>query len=517
LIGGELRFRAATQLGWEGIEAYVGQVQPGEILRKAFMDNKSQEMFWLDRYECLEGMKKADPNLTIQALADSVEMARPKVSRILKLMEVLGPSVRGQIRNLITTTPDLADFLDSFETGALGDLPGTGDQTGERVEACLKLALDRRMTGIQVRSLVGWVKEGHKPEDFVNTTASGKVGKFESKSQDQPAAKAVEPPSRQGHQENQANGEASIPASKPEPKDPKPLHFEPVPHSRAVATNGDGGTFTPSPNAVSAQLGSLIAGKELAKRLHLPAQALTQLFPGFARLFQRVIGIFERLGVKNRVTATILALFLVLFVGSTLIGWSNRLMGWVVNSLVYSHPVVSRPHLPLAPAPAAQSAAQMAVQAPNQQGLHNSASDLVPNPNPAKVSQPALSGSGALQQALPNKSNEPALSTVEGSNGLKSEVPAAPATLKGTGTQGQSGGETKKDLSSGSSSGLSAVALAQAEASAKEEAGAQAKGSAKNEDPLKAIGDGVKDATDAVNKAKEGQSDVDKVKNLFGF
>ncbi|HUO57457.1 MAG TPA: hypothetical protein VMV05_04700 [bacterium] len=39
----------------------------------------------------------------------------------------------------------------------------------------------------------------------------------------------------------------------------------------------------------------------------------------------------------------------------------------------------------------------------------------------------------------------------------------------------------------------------------------------KGRGPGKVLGDGVKDASDAVNKADEGAGDVDKAKGLLGF
>jgi len=312
----------------------------------------------------------------------------------------------------------------------------------------------------EVKKLVEWVKNGNEPEGFgaANQALRPSPLAGEGRVRGGGTARAKEPKSAQtpsplgrGFEGVRSTG------SRGDSPHESVVHTGPLP----VSAVGETGRVRGAENSLSAQIGFLIAGNELAKKLHLPAQALSRLLPTFTRLFQRVIGLFEWMGVKNRFVATCLALFLVLFVGSNLIGWSNRLIGRLVYSWTHPSPALSLPKEPVV-------------------------SDR------RESNPPALSPAEA---SIPAPVNQPVVSDQRESN------PFAPATAKPESS-------VKKDAAS---------TLVPAPQSSAKPQTVSSSGTKKNDDPLQAVGDAVKGVSNAVNTAKEGESAVDGAKKLLGL
>ena len=553
LIGGELRFRAAQSLGWPTLSAYVLEAKPGDIFRKALMDNMNQEMFWLDRYEAMEGLKKADTSLTNQALADMLEIVRPKVSRVLALMGVLSDSARAQVRTLSTTTPDLADFLDYFETaalelGALGDLPGTANQTEERVEACLKVAIDRRMTIAQVKRLVAWVKEGKAPEAFGQTPKqSTPSGEKASLATGVPSST----PAQAGPKGNGAN-----PSSAPQPGSvPKPA----TPNSSLLTSNSPKGGHTLLQKLWFFLDGHLGHGK---LKTWLGGGLLGALFGFLAPNLKRVLGLVAR----RYMVQLLVALGVAGYVGT-------RMYGHRYNTAYPQARAASQPqNAPLtqaAPAGLTPHAQNLVSNHPNPEvrpsaptSLASSESqkfsDLLVVPPEAKEDTPlALEFARHYYGVTPQNWNDTQMyfyyhmdghSLVEFVNKYKTEdflqqnwKQKKSFSYNGTqpefvyvrdglevfcvkGEQTRMGDEPPKPRPvilmvyiqhhpDGKSLVMRAIDLSYM-AEPKPEKNAE---SAKGEDPLKAVGDAVKDANSTVNTAQQGEDAVDKAKKMLGF
>ena len=197
-----------------------------------------------------------------------------------------------------------------------------------------------------------------------------------------------------------------------------------------------------------------------------------------AKVMAWVGAAFEWIGVKNKFVATVLAVAIVLFVtneGLRVINYGfNRLTAAVTG-------------LRIAP-PVARETASVAASAPNPV-------PAVPNsPTPA-------SGQVAQTDAPVSSAPQVSLNTNNSSDSPKSLSPSVVSESP----KAEHGGEvaSPKSVGEGSQTGTVSKTI---QASSK-----------KGDDLGKVLGDGVKDANDAVHKADEGKDAVDKAKSLLGF
>ncbi len=160
LIGGHLRLLAAQKLGWESLTAQVLDGTPEEIERAALVDNKGEDMHWLDWDRAMERMMATDPQLTQQDVADRLEFSQKTVSKALKLLSLLSSSAREAIytRGINLETNETIGEKAVFPLTELAD--------PQKVEAALNVVLDRKMTEATVKKLVAWVQAGNSPKSF---------------------------------------------------------------------------------------------------------------------------------------------------------------------------------------------------------------------------------------------------------------------------------------------------------------------------------------------------------------
>ena len=178
LISGHVRLAAAEKLGWEDIPAFVLDLTPKQALLEAILDNRGQQMTWLDLYQSIEQMLQIEPKPTQQLVADQLEVDQATVSRGLKLMRLLTPTSRDLIyENFIKPNGyELPEIVVRRLTD-LEDPSKSLEENQNLVERALKVVIDHEMTEPEAKELVFWVKSGHDPETFpLRQGSGGQVG-----------------------------------------------------------------------------------------------------------------------------------------------------------------------------------------------------------------------------------------------------------------------------------------------------------------------------------------------------
>lgn len=153
VISGHIRLAAAQKLGWQDIPALVLDLSQEQAMLEAILDNRGQEMTWLDLYQAVETMVKLDESLTQQKIGEQLEIPQQKVSRAIKLLKKLNQAAREAIY-MNHVKPDGYQVPENV-VFRLADL---GDPT--LVEKALGEVLDKRMTEKQVADLVAQVNAG---------------------------------------------------------------------------------------------------------------------------------------------------------------------------------------------------------------------------------------------------------------------------------------------------------------------------------------------------------------------
>jgi len=372
VIGGHRRLGGAKLAGFKTLDCYVLNITPAETHRAALMDNDSEEMDWWDWDLAIEEEDKTNPGHTQRELAGQLGVSQGKVYKALKLARVLNPSAREKIdRNLdeaLTASDELGPGtgvnpsegvnLESsrFKPGAkyeiteyvLLALADLGDSS--LVERALKVVLDRHLTEQKAKKLVVWAQKGNPPEDF---------GSKEPIDAPEDPYAAYWPTLAPGIKVKYKGGET--------------YHVQMTLQGRHAAWNAlsaasntlkgmanptPGATPTPSPlpqvsipkSSFSSgfrwsHLGSSgvswIAGNILwQKAKQVSGHILNRFFPRwFTRIFNKTSAGVQRMGVKNQGWAAVITLFLVLMVGSFLIGTAKRILTRMAYHMLYSRQV----------------------------------------------------------------------------------------------------------------------------------------------------------------------------------
>ena len=163
ILGGELRYRAAQELGWDALDALVIEdATPEEAELVSLMDNKGQDMHWLDWYQAIEKWVSSHQGLNQTEIADQLEITQSDLSRALKTLQYLNRSSRDQIYAVcINSKPEEALKIGKNVALVLSEL-----EDADKVEQALKVAIERELTEPQAKSLVSWVQKGNSHESF---------------------------------------------------------------------------------------------------------------------------------------------------------------------------------------------------------------------------------------------------------------------------------------------------------------------------------------------------------------
>ena len=172
LLGGELRYRAAKELGWTEVDALVISVTPEEADLVALMDNKGEDMHWLDWYQAIEKWVMIHPDLTQEEIANQLEVQQQVISKALKVLTLLSPSTREQIyKNFVN--PEAKHKPSESTVVRLSDL-GSLQKPLEELQAIMEKAfqvvVEHDMNESKAKSLVHWIKTGNSPESYGQKT-----------------------------------------------------------------------------------------------------------------------------------------------------------------------------------------------------------------------------------------------------------------------------------------------------------------------------------------------------------
>lgn len=351
VLAGHLRRLAALKAGLTRLKCLVMDITPEQAFLEAVLDNRGQEMTWLDDYLVVERMKALFPGMRQEEMAARLEMGQATVSRALAVVKLLNPASRELIYSLwIKSTPYQVTVRVAT---ALAGLATDSPDDPAKMEAALRVAVDRQMKEKDARKLAEWVKKGNKPEDFgakePKETPQDPYGAYWSILAPRIKVKMKAGGSYDIHmtvQGGPAAWNAAHAASQAlqalAGQNPKPANLPKLEERReAIPTN-------PSQPA-SLPIG--IAWNVLwAKIKHVPgARTLVRLFPRFAWFFNLIRGWIESLGVRNKAWANLITFILFLFVGSFLISQASRLLTRLAYHIIYSGMAVSQPLRVVAP------------------------------------------------------------------------------------------------------------------------------------------------------------------------
>jgi ParB-like chromosome segregation protein Spo0J len=187
ILAGERRYRAADRLHWPAIPGFILNPTAEEAVEINYLDNDVRDRGWWAGYQSIENLVKANPSLTQRQVGTRLKMDQPKVSRALQLLPLLNPEARALIdANCINSNKGIPGISESAvlrladlgpgsalkpgekkadDTQKLWPYPAIPPETQDLVRRTLQVAIDEQMTEAGVRGIVGWVQDGHKPED----------------------------------------------------------------------------------------------------------------------------------------------------------------------------------------------------------------------------------------------------------------------------------------------------------------------------------------------------------------
>ena len=189
-LAGEGRSKAALRLHWKTIKGFIGNPTQEEAVKITYWDNKIRYRGdWWPDYQTIERLIKANPIMTQRQIVDELKMDDKKVNRAIRLLPLLNTEARALIAGNTSNSNKGIRGISEYAVFALAGLgPGTGlkpgvkaagadtqklwpyppipPETQDMVRRCLQVAIDQELTEVGVKGLVGFVQDGHKPEDY---------------------------------------------------------------------------------------------------------------------------------------------------------------------------------------------------------------------------------------------------------------------------------------------------------------------------------------------------------------
>ncbi len=189
ILAGENRYRAFDYLKRETVPGFILNPTAKEAVKITHLDNEVRDRGWWAAYQSIEQYIQADPNLTQRQVAIELKMDLEKVNRAIRLLPLLNAEARGLIvRNTNNSNKEIRGISEiaasrlallgpgsalkpgvkaaGAETQKLWPYPPIPPETQDLVRRALEVAIDQELTEAGVKGLVGWVQDGHKPEDY---------------------------------------------------------------------------------------------------------------------------------------------------------------------------------------------------------------------------------------------------------------------------------------------------------------------------------------------------------------
>jgi ParB/RepB/Spo0J family partition protein len=170
LIGGHIRLEAAKKLGWEALNGTVLDITAEQAFLEAILDNRDEEMTWLEWYLAIEAFMAQNPGMKQNEVAEILEETPTSINRVVKLLKALNKAAREAI---LATCKNSSESYVIPEVCArrLGDLDDPA-----RVEKALRVVIDRKMTEPEVVRFVAWIKKGGYPSQYPKKGEQSKSG-----------------------------------------------------------------------------------------------------------------------------------------------------------------------------------------------------------------------------------------------------------------------------------------------------------------------------------------------------
>ncbi len=169
ILGGELRYQAALELGWKTLDALViGGATPEEAELISIMDNKGEEMHWLDWYQAIEKRLNHPQKPTQQQVADELGVSQQEVSRAVATLAFLNQASRELIYSqCVKSGADSVTQKMAYQLSFLKD--------PRKIEEAIPVVIALEMTESEVQKLVSWIQKGNSPESFGEKVSNGPV------------------------------------------------------------------------------------------------------------------------------------------------------------------------------------------------------------------------------------------------------------------------------------------------------------------------------------------------------
>ncbi len=173
IVGGHRRHRAAQKLGWTEIRAVVLSIDENQAVLEGILDNRGQELTWLEIYESVERLSQAFPDLTQEEVASKLMLTQPRVSHALRCLKLLDKPSRNEIYTN-SISPEKPYFLPESCMQRMESLARGETTDARRVGQAIRVVLKRRLTEAKVARLVAWMKAGKDPEQFHEDARAGR-------------------------------------------------------------------------------------------------------------------------------------------------------------------------------------------------------------------------------------------------------------------------------------------------------------------------------------------------------
>ncbi len=198
-LSGELRQLACQRLQWTVMDGIILNPTPEEAVEITDLDNAVRDKGWWAKYQSIENLIKANPNLKQREVATRLKTNVKRVNWAISLLPLLNTEARGVLVSNGNKSNKGKDAISEISASHLADLGpgsafkpgGTSDnppqtlypypvippETQDLVYRTLVVARDRQMKETQVQKLVESVQAGNPPETFGSAPKEPKAKK----------------------------------------------------------------------------------------------------------------------------------------------------------------------------------------------------------------------------------------------------------------------------------------------------------------------------------------------------
>jgi hypothetical protein len=168
IVDGEIRYRAALKNGDKEIDAYIKNRTPDEAFKESIKGNRVNKPGWFEDYLAMVELKKIDPNIQNQEIAEIFEVDNVTVSHALQFIPRLKNKAINEILEILQN-PQKGLKINEDPIYRLNDLRDPDD-----IDKALPVVIERQLSEPQVKELVAWIESGQDPTLFEPTVKPSK-------------------------------------------------------------------------------------------------------------------------------------------------------------------------------------------------------------------------------------------------------------------------------------------------------------------------------------------------------